>query len=231
MGGKPDLPFDTPFPSFYSKYHEKECLYEFIAQIDLESISSYQDYLPRKGYLFFFIKSIHHFGEDNSGVVLFVEHSNKLESGTRFLNQKESDFFELPGAEYDSYKLEAFSMVSLPYLYAIQTNKYLFKDDPKGLINDDEAIDYYEMNIFPIIEQEFITDLEVNTYGFTQHESPELQAAIRKKGEPKDWINLLKVKSTGSFQWWDAGEIFFSIHKSDLQKGDFSNIMLTIESS
>ena len=231
MGGKPDLPFNIPFPSFYSEYQEKECLYEFIAQIDLESISSYQDYLPRKGYLFFFIKSIHHFGEDNSGIVLFVEHSNKLESGKRFLNQKESDFFELPGAEYDSYKLEAFSMVSLPYLYAIQTNKYLFKDDPKGLINDDEAIDYYEMNIFPIMEQEFITDLEVNSYGFTQHESPELQAAIRKKGEPEDWINLLKVKSTGSFQWWDAGEIFFSIHKSDLQKGDFSNIMLTIESS
>jgi len=32
-------------------------------------------------------------------------------------------------------------------------------------------------------------------------------------------------------QWGDAGDLFFVIHKSDLAKGDFSNVFITMESS
>jgi len=44
---------------------------------------------------------------------------------------------------------------------------------------------------------------------------------------------LLKVYSDDKpgFCFWDAGEISFLIHKSDLAKGDFSNVMCTLESS
>ncbi|ETZ23798.1 DUF1963 domain-containing protein [Pedobacter sp. V48] len=71
----------------------------------------------------------------------------------------------------------------------------------------------------------------INAYGFIQHEAPELQASLKLKGNPEDWIILLKVGSTGDFMWGDAGDLFFVIHKSDLTKGDFSNVFVTIESS
>ena len=74
-------------------------------------------------------------------------------------------------------------------------------------------------------------DHAMNAYGFTQHESPELQAALARKGEPQDWVTLLLVGSKGSFQWGDAGDLFFVIHKSDLAKRDFSKVFVTMESS
>lgn len=57
------------------------------------------------------------------------------------------------------------------------------------------------------------SDHAINSYGFTQHESPELQAALACKGNPEDWTILLAVKSRGDFQWGDAGDLFFVIHK------------------
>lgn len=73
----------------------------------------------------------------------------------------------------------------------------------------------------------------VNSYVFTQHESPQEQAASKLKGNPEDWIVLLKVASNNNcgFCFWDAGELVFLIHKSDLAKKDFSNIYASIESS
>ena len=72
---------------------------------------------------------------------------------------------------------------------------------------------------------------EINGHVFTQHEGPELQAAMAKRGQPEEWITLLKVASIGGFCWWDAGDLFYVIHKSDLKKGDFSNVYCGMESS
>lgn len=71
----------------------------------------------------------------------------------------------------------------------------------------------------------------MNAYAFTQHESPELQAALTWKGDPQDWVTLLLVSSKGNFQWGDAGDLFFVIHKSNLAKRDFSKVFVTLESS
>jgi uncharacterized protein YwqG len=71
----------------------------------------------------------------------------------------------------------------------------------------------------------------MHCYGFTQNESPELQAALTYRGKPEDWVILLKVGSEGDFMWGDAGELFYVIHKSDLLKRDFSKVFITIESS
>jgi len=42
---------------------------------------------------------------------------------------------------------------------------------------------------------------------------------------------LLTVKSRGDFQWGDAGDLFFVIHKSDLAQQDFRKVFVTMESS
>jgi uncharacterized protein YwqG len=44
---------------------------------------------------------------------------------------------------------------------------------------------------------------------------------------------LLRVSSDNNpgFCFWDDGEIYFVIHKSDLDKKDFSNVYCGLESS
>ena len=74
---------------------------------------------------------------------------------------------------------------------------------------------------------------DVNSYVFKQHDSPQIEAASKLKGKPEDYVVLLRVSSDNNtgFSFWDAGEIYFVIHKSDLAKGDFSNIFCGLESS
>jgi len=46
-----------------------------------------------------------------------------------------------------------------------------------------------------------------------------------------DWINLLTLRSQGSMQWSDAGYLNIVIRRSELEKGDFSNVCGAIWSS
>jgi len=73
----------------------------------------------------------------------------------------------------------------------------------------------------------------VNSYVFMQHDTPQIAAANALKGSPEDFMVLLRVSSDNNpgFCFWDAGEIFFVIHKSDLARGDFSNVYCGLESS
>ena len=70
-------------------------------------------------------------------------------------------------------------------------------------------------------------------YTFTQHESPETQAANKMGGTPEEWVSLLKLgydKQVG-FCFWDAGTLTFTIHQEDLRRVDFSNVQVSLESS
>jgi uncharacterized protein YwqG len=73
----------------------------------------------------------------------------------------------------------------------------------------------------------------MNTYVFKQHGTPEMEAVDNKRGNPEEWMVLLRVSSDNNpgFCFWDAGEIYFVIHKSDLEKKDFSNVYCGLESS
>jgi len=232
FGGRPDLPLHTPYPTFFDQEEKNAYHYEFIAQVNCEEMTHFQNYLPRNGTLFFFFKSIHFFGYHNKDLakVIYEEDNTTLASGARF-ELKEEDFFELMDGAYAPFKAEAFETVSVPSFYAYHQNTYLFEGKAKSLAGKEELLeDLYESYEEPVrFLEEF--DHAINTYGFTQHESPELQAALNLKGNPQDWIILLQVKSRGDFQWGDAGELFFVIHKSDLMKRDFNNVFVTMESS
>lgn len=232
FGGRPDLPKETPYPTFQDG--EKGTLhYEFIAQINCEQIAHLQDYLPRAGSLFFFFKSFHFFGFGDPKdlvKVIYVADNRTLSSGKRF-DLQEGDFFELFDGEYAPYKTKAFVTVSAPSFYAHYQNTYLFEGKAKSLAGKEELLDdLYETYEEPVNSLKAF-DHGINCYGFTQHESPELQASLGLKGNPQDWMILLQVKSRGDFQWGDAGDLFFVIHKSDLAKSDFSNVFVTMESS
>ncbi len=232
FGGRPDLPMDIPYPTFFDDTHGRTYHYEFLAQINCEQLAGQQDYLPPTGSLFFFFKTIHYFGfgNDHIGKVIYVEKNAQLASGQRFTLEEE-DFFELMNGGYTGRKASVSDIASVPSFYARYQNSYLFQGAASELKDEDELLE----NLYDSFEEPVRAlstfDHAVNSYAFTQHESPELQAALRKKGNPEDWIILLLLSSSGDFQWGDAGELFFVIHKSDLAKKDFSNVVVTLESS
>ncbi|HWV64820.1 DUF1963 domain-containing protein [Chitinophaga sp.] len=232
FGGMPDLPAGIDYPEFYDDYNKRDYKYQFIAQVNCEALSPLQEYLPRTGTLFFFFETIHSLGSRGHipCKVLYVEDNSTLQSGRRF-SFAEEDFFELEGGQYTPYKADAFVRNSVPGFYSWHSNQYLFRGVSRPLLDDEDLMEsLYETFEEPV---NFLleSDHAINSYGFTQHESPELQAALACKGNPEDWTILLTVKSRGDFQWGDAGDLFFVIHKSDLAKKDFRKVYVTLESS
>lgn len=234
FGGMPDLPAEMSYPKFIEKRDdgEREYLYEFIAQVNCEAIAGLQDYLPRKGMLFFFLQTLHNiYGNPvySPCKVIYVADTASLKSGSRF-EFSTDDYFEMYDPAYQANKAVAVKEVAFPSFYASYINQYLFKGDAEFLKDEN-----YDDGLFEDLTHSGanrqIYSHAINTYGFTQHESPELQASLKLKGDPEDWMILLKVSSAGDFQWGDAGDLFFVIHKSDLVKGDFSNVFVTLESS
>lgn len=235
FGGMPDLPAAMNYPVFMHETGEgeHEYLYEFIAQVNCEAIRDMQDYLPRKGMLFFFLETLHNIYGRSAGnpcKVIYVEDTEGLQSGNRF-QFSAGDYFEMYNPSYSAGKANAVKEISFPSFYASYVNKYLFKGDAEPL-KDEKGFDD---GLFEGLTGAGANGKEyqhaINVYGFTQHESPELQASLKLKGNPEDWIILLKVSSSGDFMWGDAGDLFFVIHKSDLAKANFDNVFVTLESS
>ncbi|MDP5139532.1 MAG: YwqG family protein, partial [Spirosomaceae bacterium] len=188
--------------------------------------------LPRKGMLFFFLQTIHSiYGSNhNAGKVIYCEDISTLSSGKRFQFTTD-DYSEMYDAAYYASKVEAFKMNSVPSFYAAHVNKHLFLGEAEKLKDNERFLqDLYDTFERPM-EENNSRHYAVNNRGFTQHEAPELQASLEKKGNPQDWMTLLSLNSVEDMQWGDAGELFFVIHKSDLAKCDFSNVFVTMESS
>lgn len=145
-------------------------------------------------------------------------------------NFTKDDYFEaIDDIPYVGYKAEAEAFVDIPDFYSIYQNRYLIEklsQTFKDYLTDEN--DYVLNELFEPYKKEPIA---VNSYGFSQNEYPEHQIALEEKGNPQDWMILLKVPSVGDFQWGDAGDLFFVIHKSDLAKQDFSNVICTMYSS
>ncbi|MFD0796631.1 DUF1963 domain-containing protein [Maribacter chungangensis] len=234
FGGMPDLPKTVPYPRFGENWRKGKLdyIYEFIGQINCEAVAHLQDYLPRTGTLFFFLETMHNIyaGDINPGKIIYVEDNTTLVSGQRF-QFTEDDYFEMMDSGYEGFKVDATKINSAPSLYASYVNKHLFTGKSEVLLENDKLLDTLYDRFEKPLNDSFAFDYAVNAHGFTQHEAPELQASLAKKGNPEDWVALLVVTSAGDMQWGDAGDIFYVIHKSDLAKLDFSNVFVTLESS
>ncbi|MEO0813541.1 MAG: DUF1963 domain-containing protein, partial [Myxococcota bacterium] len=114
---------------------------------------------------------------------------------------------------------------------AASQNPHLFRGPAQALEDDDDFLEVAQEVFGEPLRDRYEFDIGVGTYGFTQHEDPEHSASLVRKGAPEDWVILYHVKSRGDFQWGDAGDLFFVIHKSDLAQRDFSRVFCTMESS
>lgn len=162
--------------------------------------------------------------------MIYSEDIYKLVSGQRF-QFSETDYYEMIDGCYRPFKVTAKKINSAPSFYASYVNTHLFLGAAESLKDDEDFLE----EVYDVFEGSFSKKntyaYAVNAHGFTQHEHPELQASLALKGNPQDWMILLLVSSAGDMQWGDAGDLFFVIHKSDLAKGDFSNVFVTMESS
>jgi uncharacterized protein YwqG len=222
FGGLPDLPQSLPYPTFH--FNGEEYAFEFLAQLDCAALASFQDYLPRTGFLYFFINDqesftprVLYFDGDRSELIP----ADGLPTSLRFLD----NYSNLPSTPYRAFVKESWS---LPSDYASHCNQHYFQGEAAVFGAEDDLLSAITEDVTLFEPQRHH---EVNGYVFTQHESPELQAALEKRGNPEDWTVLLKLASIGDFCWWDAGDLFFVIHKSDLAKKDFSNVYCGLESS
>lgn len=231
VGGMPDLPASIPYPRFGNESHA----YEFLCQVDCAAVATMQTYLPRTGFLYFFLSTIHDiFDGDREQTARVIWYDGARESlvsgGSRKIAADE--YYEMMGDGYAGYRAEASMIASAPEWYAATQNPHLFRGNAASLADDMPFVDELAYDVFTEpISNRYPFDVGIGTYGFTQHEDPEHQASLAWRGAPEDWMVLLHVKSRGDFQWGDAGDLFFVAHKSDVAKRDFSRVFCTLESS
>jgi uncharacterized protein YwqG len=216
FGGLPDLPAGTTYPSF-KDYEGNERGLQFLAQINCGDISHLQDYLPRTGMLYFFIED----QEQEMGPKVIYYEGNDLQSA-KDLDIDEDYIWEQNGI-YTPFKADAGKYPSIPFLYNS-------RDRYPELSDADEMDDEVE-KLYNSLTKDAVHAM--NSFVFKQHDTPEMEAVNAKKGKPDEWMVLLRVSSDSNtgFSFWDAGEIYFVIHKSDLGKKDFSNVYCGLESS
>jgi uncharacterized protein YwqG len=205
FGGWPDLPDISHFPT------TDELYWTFLAQLNLADLAPLNRYLPRQGLLSFFVNAT----DFPDGKVLF--HPGDPRKLTTVRHRGEEDMHS-PDDDYSKkpHRLRFERFCSLPHYLQ---NKY----------GDDANEKAYETckALSPNC------DHHINGHVFTQHESPQEQAAEKLRGQPDEWIPLLQLgwDSKVGFCFWDAGTLTFCIHQQDLRRHDFTRIHTSIESS
>ncbi|WP_162145221.1 DUF1963 domain-containing protein [Chthoniobacter flavus] len=206
LGGFPDLSDSELFPR-----DEEGRYWIFLAQLNLEDLASLNTYLPRAGLLSFFIEST----ESLKARVLFFEGDVRelktiRHAGGEAMTDDTDDYTQSP------YGVKFQRFVSLPHC-------------PPEEMESGEAPDTYEK----IRELSKGGDHYINGYTFTQHESPQEQAANELRGKPEEWVPLLQLgwDDKVGFCFWDAGTVTFTIHREDLRRGDFSRVHASLETS
>ena len=232
VGGSPDLPKGWKHPA-----DPNGNFYLFHAQINCEELAPYQNYLPRKGMLYFFVSDEEYVEKP---LVLYSEDENLV----RIHYNEETTFtdFDFDDDEYRKEVAVSFrNVVSIPEFYNIQKNTDERFPEYAQFLKDQAIHDLENLRNFELFEQ-FNKQIDlhpngtdymhsINSYVFTQSETPQEQAADKFGGEPTEWLVLLNMETTGEFMFGDAGTLTYCIHKKDLAINDFSRIYASIESS
>ncbi len=205
LGGFPDLEEPGLFPK------TDGLRWIFLAQFNLAELAPFNSYLPQSGLLSFFIDST----EQLNGKVLFQQGKTEdlhtvRHDGADDMLSPEDDYTQQP------HRVSFQRIFSLPHR------------SPDGILSD-QAFELYE-NCEPLHKA---VDHQINGYTFTQHESPQQQAANKLRGQPAEWVPLLQLgwDSSVGFCFWDAGTLTYSIHQEDLRRFDFSRVHVSLESS
>lgn len=237
-GGTPHLPVDMAHPM-----DRNGLLSLFLAQIDLAEIAHLQSWLPRRGMLYFFVNDTEYAEE---ATVLYADCARDAlavyayDESTRW-RDSDLDIDNLPA----EYALRFSEGVSVPNFYNIAGHAATRHPQWGGLFDAEAEDDADRVRIERFCDatielDDALKDLalkpkarahSINAQVFTQHESPQEQAAAAMGGFAHEWVTLLCLESVGDFCFWDAGTLTFSVHKRDLAIADFNRVVASIESS
>lgn len=237
-GGAPHLPSDMAHPM-----DRNGLLSLFLAQIDLAEITHLQPWLPRRGMLYFFVDDTQY---AEKATVLYADCAREdlavyaYDASTRW-RDSDLDIDALPA----EYALRFSAGVSVPNFYNIAGHAVARHPQWGEWLDAEPASAADRMRIERFCDAMIELDdalkdralkpsaraHSINAQVFTQHESPQEQAAATMGGFAHEWMNLLGLESVGDFCFWDAGTLTFSVHKRDLAIADFARIIATIESS
>lgn len=205
LGGFPDLSDAVMFPKTDGLH------WMFLAQLNLADVAPFNSYLPRSGLLSFFLDDT----ESRNGKVIF--HSGGFEElktirhgGPEEMTTPDEDHTQSP------HRMKFRRAISSP-------------QSPPDEMPDEPTRELYEKWDSANVR----SDHHINGYTYTQHESPQDQAASHLRGQTDEWVPLLSLGWDGQvgFCFWDAGTVTFCIHQEDLRRGDFSNVHVSLESS
>ena len=232
FGGLPDLPVGVDYPTIDAPYDDKGFEHlSFFAQLNCTELAPYQSYLPRTGMLYFFIEN----EEEYDNVIWYHPNNDGLLTALLLNDMDYNNSYTYE--PYRPYKAEIRKLAALPVnfdnksfyeheeeAFKTETSKAAFHESlgRKGVLREHNNVYYTDMN-------HSINDLIETVSG----DSPQAKAASKLGGRPEDWTILLRLYSDDEcrFQFSDAGELYFVIHKSDLAKHDFSKVFSFIESS
>ncbi|NYF21612.1 uncharacterized protein YwqG [Xanthomonas sp. JAI131] len=225
FGGLPDLPPDMPYPRHTDADGSTRPM-QFIAQLDCAQLAPLQRYLPRTGVLYFFIS-------DQEDLAPRVFHYDGPNDALQTAADLTRDAAQIDGMEDDSlpYRASATAWISVPHFYS---DEAYYQGAAEGLDGLEDAYELVEALRDRLAAQSTVKPVHgVNSHVFKQHDTPLSEAANRLRGRAEDFMVLLRVASDPhpGFCFWDAGELYFVIHKSDLAKRDFSNVYCGLESS
>ncbi|MEH6307728.1 DUF1963 domain-containing protein [Olivibacter sp. CPCC 100613] len=224
FGGLPDLPEKIEYPVF-TTYDKRLMGYQFIAQLNCAELAPYQDYMPRHGILYFFITD----QEDFKAKVIYAAETDSLVSAAQL--PIEEDFIYDDHGIFSACSVKIGKYASVPNFYS---DEDLYVDEAANLSDLEEEYERVEALKLRLEDNLSVKPVHsINSYVFKQHDSPQIEAANQLRGNAKDFMVLLRVSSDNlpGFCFWDSGEIYFVIHKSDLAKADFSNVYCGLESS
>jgi uncharacterized protein YwqG len=233
LGGRPNLPADLDWPMWYDEP------LPFVAQFQLDAIPEMQGFpLPREGALFFFHEAGWNDGWD--GLAVIFSPTRLTESPLRdFPDDLEDDFC------FSGYDLEVRATgPSIPDF----TDQVL---EEQG-ITDEECMTYQDVSWswepqpgfqghrtggYPDCVQRQDPKLEVHLASlgldpFTNSAS-ERRKVEKAKAGAKDWELLFQLDSEkkAGMMWYDAGRIYFLIHKDDLAARRFDQVWSVMQTS
>lgn len=224
FGGLPDLPDGIDYPT-YTDYEGQTRGFQFIAQLNCAELAPFQDYLPRSGMLYFFIS------DQEALRPCVIHHDGGSESLRPVATLDLDDDFIDDDGIYPPWHAKAGPWASVPPFYSDESYYQGRAAALAALEEDFELSESLGKDLAAAAPVEPVHG--VNCYVFKQHDTPQIEAADALRGRPEEFMVLLRVSSDRNpgFQFWDAGEIYFVIHKGDLARGDFSNVHCGLESS
>ena len=218
FGGLPDLPPDLPWPQAEGRK------IQFLAQLDLAALPQWAGSpLPADGWLYLFGL----YENEHDWVTVVRHHRGPRSALVRqplprpdeiWMGRVESTAYELLplaprlGATIDGTRAAR----------AVGEDPFMFASDLSVAIEEAAAYDP------PPADHRDVGWMLAEIDG-ADGTTADMAGMMKLPGD--DWVNLLAVRSRGTMQWSDCGTLYALIRRSDLARGDFSNVRMGMGSA